>query len=89
MKFKYGKLLALLGAISALSSCAYFSEEHLEHLSPQQKVCSELHNELIYNAPAGSGPNTYTPNPNMTKTNPLQQARVMKQYERYNCEAIE
>lgn len=81
---KQGITVGVLFALCvSLASCSYFMPHHNQDnkLPSRLQLCSQLRNQLIFNNdPIG---------PNMTKSSTIQRARVMKEFQRYNCDDLE
>lgn len=75
---KYGRFITLLLTVTLLSSCAsYYEHQRISKLESRKKLCTNIRHQVIFN--------TARP-PNMQKNTPTTNARLLKEYQRYDCD---
>ena len=80
MKHQWKRIFGIMSATLVLSGCTYFEHQRVSQFSAQHQLCSRLRNELIYHE--------NNPNFGIGQSTPIQQARVLNTYERYNCDLV-
>lgn len=71
------KFFTVLLTISFLSGCSYYYQhQRISKLESRRKLCTNIRHQVIFNKVSP---------PNMQKNTPTTNARLMKDYERYNC----
>jgi hypothetical protein len=79
-KSKLGIIVILSIFLASCESIPFLRHGHVAKLTPRQQLCASLRHQLIFeNNPIG---------PNQLRSPPTHTARVMKEYQRYNCDDL-